>query len=90
MIIEFENADENIKKILHFIDENHNIKIIHVHANNFLSLGKNNIPKALEITFQNINYFKNIKLSDKQYPIANLDFPNNPRKEDIILKFSNN
>ena len=90
LIIEFEDADKNIEKIVKFVEENKNLKIIHLHANNFLPVGKNDIPKAIEITFQNISFFKNQKLSNKNYPIPNLDFPNNQMKEDIILKFSNN
>ena len=90
LVIEFEDADKNIEKIVKFVEENKNLKIIHLHANNFLPVGKNDIPKAIEITFQNASFFKNQKLSNKNYPIPYLDFPNNQMREDIKLKFSNN
>jgi len=87
IIIEFENADKNIDKILHFIDKNKNLKIIHLHANNFLPIGRNGVPKALEFTFINSNLIKNEIENNRSYPIPEIDFPNNPLKKDIFLNF---
>ena len=88
LIIEFEEADKNLQKILDFIEENNKLKLIHVHANNFLPLGIKNIPQALELTFIDTRLIKNPNiLSKKKYPIKGLDYPNNPIKKDIKLDF---
>jgi len=61
--------------------------IIHAHGNNF---GKvvDNIPTVIELTYVNKNYFNSVpQLNIQSLPINNLDFSNNPNKEDIDLNF---
>lgn len=86
LIIEFENAHQNIKKIINFIKDNKNLSIVHIHGNNFLPTIKN-IPQALEITFINSRIINKKLKNYRNYPIPNLDFPNNIMKKDIQLFF---
>jgi hypothetical protein len=86
LIIEFENVHKNMRKIINFIKSNKNLSIIHIHGNNFLPAPKN-IPQALEITFINSNLINKKLRNYRNYPIPNLDFPNNIMKKDINLFF---
>jgi hypothetical protein len=75
-----------MRKIINFIKSNKNLSIIHIHGNNFLPAPKN-IPQALEITFINSNLINKKLRNYRNYPIPNLDFPNNIMKKDINLFF---
>ena len=86
LIIEFENTHKNMKKIVNFIKNNKNLTVIHIHGNNFLPTIKN-IPQALEISFLNSRFINKKLKNYKNYPIPNLDFPNNIMKKDIELFF---
>jgi hypothetical protein len=86
LIIEFENINKNMKKILDFIKNNKKLSIIHVHGNNFLPKLKN-IPQALEISFINSKHINQKFKNFRNYPISNLDFANNIMKKDIKLFF---
>ena len=60
--------------------------ICHTHANNYEGVSRNGIPKTVEVTFGNREYFK----SDKripELPISGLDLPSTPNSSDIYLKF---
>lgn len=73
----FESSLEVLKK---------NYILSHTHANNYDGLSNDGIPKTVEITFGNRDYFK----SDKQIlelPIYGLDLPSTPNRSDIYLKF---
>lgn len=87
VIIEFENFDQNIDKIKKFIISNKNLKIAHIHANNFLNYGIDNLPQAVEITFINSKYCNSNIINKKEYPIKDLDFSNNSLKEDLKIYF---
>lgn len=87
LIIEFHQVGKNMKKINNFI-KNNNLKIIHIHANNFGGLDKKGIPTTLEITFLNKKKFKIInKKTDEKYPVKGLDFKNHRSKDEIKLTF---
>ena len=87
LIIEFHKISKNINKIKKFILSK-KFKIIHIHANNFGSIDKNNNPNVLEITLINPTKFKTSNLkSNIEYPIPGLDFRNLIRRNDIDLKF---
>ena len=61
---------------------------VHIHGNNYGSL-TNNIPDTVEITYIRKNEINNYHELNKQpLPTKNLDFPNNPNKEDYDLNFS--
>tara|TARA_A100001015_G_scaffold306465_1_gene400778 strand:+ start:31 stop:816 length:786 start_codon:yes stop_codon:yes gene_type:complete len=87
LIIEFHQVNKNFNKIKKFI-LNNNLKIIHLHANNFGGLDKKGMPTTLEATFLNQNKFKTEnRRSKKEYPIKGLDYKNHRSKEEIKLKF---
>jgi hypothetical protein len=85
VIIEFDKFYLQLKKITSFVKKNKNLKIIHIHGNNF-SQTTNNIPKSCEITFADKKYI-NKNNNKKKYPIKYLDYPNNSMKKDIELIF---
>tara|TARA_B100000965_G_C19525186_1_gene728436 strand:+ start:580 stop:1335 length:756 start_codon:yes stop_codon:yes gene_type:complete len=82
LVIEFHDVDLHLDKIINFIDQS-KLKLIHVHGNNWLDYGQNNIPTCLELTFS-----KNPTLISEQVDFPHiLDQKNNPNVEDIILNF---
>lgn len=88
IVIEFSHIDLHLNKVLNFILKNKKMSIIHIHGNNFDWPDKNNNPIHLEITFLNNKLFKiNKKKSKLEYPIKNLDWPNDIKKPEINLKF---
>ena len=91
LIIEFHHLDKNYLKFKEMIKYlNREFYIIHIHGNNYSECGKNQIPNTLEVTFLNIKmFFKNNKKSRKNFPIKNLDFPNDFRTKDIEINFEN-
>ena len=61
---------------------------IHIHGNNYGTLTEN-IPDTVEITYIRKDQLNNdnLQLNTIQLPILELDFPNNPDKEDYDLNF---
>lgn len=84
LAIEFHDCDLHIKKIEDFI-KRFELKLIHIHANNFSLVDENSqIPHTLEMTFsRNSELLKNYELP---HP---LDMPCNPKEKEIILDFMN-
>uniref|UniRef100_A0A6C0KR94 Methyltransferase FkbM domain-containing protein n=1 Tax=viral metagenome TaxID=1070528 RepID=A0A6C0KR94_9ZZZZ len=61
--------------------------LIHAHGNNYAKV-INGTPSVIELTYVNKNYFKQEpKLNSQNFPIKDLDFPNNPSADDIKLDF---
>ena len=88
LIIEFHGIDKNIKKIKNFL-KNNDLKIVHIHANNYGGIDKNNNPKVIELSLLNSKKIKikNI-INKKSYPIKDLDYKNFKRRDDIKIKFN--
>jgi hypothetical protein len=91
MVIEFHSLDiceERFEKIMQVLLKT--FYVIHIHGNNKAELVHGtNMPNTLEITLINKNLITgDIMLSNKKYPLKNLDYPCNPTKEDIALNFS--
>lgn len=64
-----------------------NFDIIHLHGNNHCKQLLNGLPSTLEITMINSS-LRPLNIEHvKKFPIKNLDFPNNPNKEDIFFSF---
>ena len=89
IIFEFHCLDQNeeifteaVKKI------KEDFNIIHIHGNNHCEKLESGLPIALELTFINKDYQKDSGEYVKSFPIKNLDYPNNPYKEDLIFSFS--
>ena len=89
-IFEFHHVTKNLNKILNFIKKiNKYYFLVHIHANNFSSVSKKNIPNTLELTFAHKKFFKfKRKKNNKKYPIEGLDNPNFKRAKDINLYFN--
>jgi len=63
--------------------------LYHVHANNYQPLfytGRFKLPNAMELTFVNKEYFKNVEYSKTIFP-TKFDAPNYSKREDINLHF---
>jgi hypothetical protein len=63
--------------------------IVHIHINNAGGKSADKIPCVIEVTFENKKIFSGkSRLSDFQYPMPNLDNPNNKKKADYKIIFS--
>ena len=88
LVIEFHDVNKNIKKIKNFINKL-DLKIIHIHGNNYGGLDKNNNPKVIELSLLNSKKIKLKRiLSKRKYPINYLDHKNFKRRSDIEIKFN--
>ena len=88
LVIEFHEVDKNIKKIKNFINKL-DLKIIHIHGNNYGGLDKNNNPKVIELSLLNSKKIKLRRiLSKRKYTINDLDYKNFKRRSDIEIKFN--
>lgn len=88
LLIEFHNVHKNLIKIRNFIRKS-DLKIIHIHANNYGGIDKNGIPKVIELSMLNSKKIKiNRILSKRKYPIIDLDYKNFKRREDIKIEFN--
>jgi len=81
--IEFHDVDVNLEKIENFINE-FNLKLCHIHANNYSGETPTGIPVCIELTFTK---FDCDKAKVDSLPLA-VDKPNNPLLNELILKFS--
>ncbi len=84
LVIEFHDVDLHLDKILKFIEKT-KLKLIHIHANNWMDYGLNNVPTCLEMSFS-----KNPTLIADEVDFPHiLDQKNNPSSNDLILNFEN-
>jgi len=83
LIIEFHDVDKNKDIIENFI-KRFELKLTHIHPNNYGKLDKNNDPVIIELSFE-----KYPKILDGNVKLPNiLDQRNNIEKKDIYLKFN--
>ena len=88
LIFEFHWLDKNEQIFLNAINKLKNyFDIIHIHGNNHCDKNINGLPIALEITMNNIKYRPNKIDFRNNFPIENLDYPNNFQKKDLDLNF---
>jgi len=73
---------ESVKKLQEFFN------IIHIHGNNHGYQLDTGIPCHLEITFLNKKYSLETHEHLIDFPIKELDYPNNPYKEDLFFSFT--
>ena len=91
LLIEFHDIQKNMNLIKEFIEQSSELKLIHIHGNNYTCVNKLEDPKVIELTFTNIKKIKfEQKITDKKYPIEKLDYKNSHRKSDFILRFEDN
>lgn len=66
--------------------------ITHIHGNNFAGCIPNtHTPSTLEMTFIHKSNFSDsaVEYNRTDYPLEDLDYPNNPRQPDLRLSFKN-
>lgn len=83
LAIEFHDVDINVEKVLNFIDK-FDLKLVHIHANNWSTHGLNNIPSSIELSFSKKPILVNNEIT---FPHI-LDQKNNPDLDEIDLVFS--
>ena len=83
VVIEFHDIDLNLERIENFISK-FNLKIVHIHINNWTLVGKNSLPLMIEVTFS-----KNGKITSNlaNHP-HNLDSPNSKNLPDFVVSFN--
>lgn len=87
LIIEFHGVTINNDVFLKSIDSLVNFfNIIHVHYNNY-SFVQNGICDVIELTFVRKDEMFKQSFSENNYPIFNLDFPNDKSKPDLNINF---
>tara|TARA_Y100000816_G_scaffold285579_1_gene265411 strand:+ start:1491 stop:2273 length:783 start_codon:yes stop_codon:yes gene_type:complete len=89
LILELHNVNKNINKIKNFL-KGLDLKIIHMHGNNYGGIDEQNNPKVIELSLLNSKNIKILNIHSKSiYPITGLDYKNLKRKDDIKIKFNN-
>ena len=88
MVFEFHWLDRNEEKLSSTINKfQKNFDIIHIHGNNHCEQLSSGLPVALEVTFLN-KKFRDAKIEYvNNFPLKDLDYPNNPNKKDISFSF---
>jgi len=88
LIIEFHWIDKNEMMFVESVKKlQSKFEIIHIHANNHFQTLKNGLPIILEITLLNKKFSPNKIEYVDNFPIKDLDFPNNPFLKDIEFSF---
>ena len=86
LVIEFHEFNIYQNKVLNFIN-NTELKLIHIHVNNFGKLTKKNEPSVLEMTFCQKKFLSRNKINYVKLPNQTVDRPNNPKKKDLRIFF---
>ncbi|MDC0444497.1 hypothetical protein OAM78_04105 [Alphaproteobacteria bacterium] len=81
LVIEFHDCDLHIARIKHFIQA-YGLHPIHIHCNNSGTLGLNDVPTVIEMTFSSSDQSS----CDAIIPSI-LDQPNDPNKEEVQITF---
>lgn len=82
LIIEFHDCDKKLDKILEFVSRI-NLKLVHIHGNNYDYVSDKGIPKSLEISFSS----KPKIVEDIPIFPHKLDMPNKKKRPELELKF---
>jgi len=86
-VAEFHDVDLHFDRIRDFI-ENSNLKLVHIHANNFAPVHSKIGPTVLELTFVKPALCKGTQMTTPpNYPIVGVDIPNDPKQPDVVLTF---
>ena len=75
-----------VEKIKLFI-ERFNLDLVHIHVNNYGLIKKNGFPTVIELTFSHKKYNLRRDSSENNFPIKNLDQPNNKNQTDDQIFF---
>ena len=85
LVIEFHECDINKDLIKNFIN-NFELKITHLHVNNWSLINSENFPSSIEFTFSPKDYCKTDNSEYLSLPL-DLDQPCNPASKDIPVEF---
>ena len=85
IVIEFHEVTSNLDKIESFLKAiEDDLKLVHIHANNWSTQGLDDIPSSIELSFSK----KPVLLNNNITFPHNLDQKNNPDADEIKLVFS--
>ena len=63
-----------------------NYAVVHIHPNNFAGVAVDGLPEVMEITLLRRDYISDFSFK-KVSSAIDLDRPNNPKRDEIVLKF---
>ena len=86
VVIEFHSCDLHFDRIEKFIN-NFDLDLVHMHINNYSNINQLSNPDVIELTFCKKKYSIKSKVENLNYPIKNLDYPNNKHEEDPQVLF---
>ena len=89
MVIEFHDADINAERLEESIEViRRAFYVVHVHGNNCGGTSATGFPNIIEVTFKHKRFFASEPVaSTRVFPVAGLDFPNDPHRPDLRLWF---
>ena len=86
LVIEFHDCDLQKNTIKDFI-ENFELKLVHLHINNWGLINSNKFPSAIELTFSPTEYNQDMNDTKHSFPTV-LDQPCNPLFLDLPIEFT--
>ena len=88
-VIEFHDVDLHRERISKLIESTKkDFELVHIHANNFVGTDPIGDPLVVEITWIRKDMLvPSHDPVERCYPVAELDYPNNPLGDDIPLRF---
>jgi hypothetical protein len=86
-VIEFHDVDLHRDRISRFIERLSSFRPVHLHANNIAGVDPSGDPIIIEATFARSSLIDLTAETCRDYPISDLDFPNDPSKPDVLLRF---
>ncbi len=87
LAIEFHDFDLHQKIIKKFV-EDFELKLVHIHVNNYGTIDKDGVPSTVELTFSSEEFIIGDLTNDKTYPVENLDNPCNKNDIDHKIVFN--
>lgn len=90
IVIEFHEVTSNLDKIKNFLRAiEDDLKLVHIHANNYSLKEFDQFPSAVELTISNLDRISddNYDIKSHEYPLEGLDFPNSKRSPEIKIIF---
>jgi hypothetical protein len=85
-VVEFHSCDLLFDRIEKFIS-NFDLDLIHIHVNNYSNINQLSNPDVIELTFCQKKYSKKSNVENLNYPMKDLDSPNNKNEEDPQVSF---
>jgi hypothetical protein len=88
VLLEIHNFDQHVDQLRDFLNDfSERFILVHLHANNFESVGSNGFPKVFEITLLSTPDPLTSYSFRSELPIAGLDAPNARNRPDYAIKF---